>query len=249
MEEIKTFLPSIAIIARIDSTRYPGKVIQEINGKSFLVRIIERVSLSKMKDKVFLAIPENSENDILRDLAIKNNIVCYRGSNEDVLSRIYNLCNYFKCQNIVRINGDCPFIDPFLIDDVIRQHLFKKNDYTSNILKETFPTGMHIEVINFKTLKKAHNFAKEKIEREHVTPYIYNKPNIFKIGSYTSEKDNSDIRVCVDYPEDFIMAKNIIKETNDKILKVDELANLIRKNKYLLDLCRRFNKKQSIKYK
>lgn len=248
MEEKNTFLPSIAIIARVDSTRYPGKVIQEINGKSFLERIIERVSLSKMRDKVFLTIPENSENDILRDIAIKNNIICYRGSNKDVLSRIYNLCNYFKCKNIVRINGDCPFIDPCLIDDVIRQHLLKKNDYTSNILEDTFPTGMHVEVINFKTLKKAHNLAKEKFEREHVTPYIYNKPNIFKIECHTSKKNNSDIRVCIDYPEDFIMAKNIIKETNDKILKVDDLAKLIRDNRYLLNLCCRFNKKQSIKY-
>ena len=240
--------PSIAIIARLDSTRFPKKVIHKINDKSFIERIIERVSLSKMKDKVFLAIPDNTENDLLYDIALENNIICYRGSNQDVLSRIYNLCLNFNCKNIVRINGDCPFIDPYLIDDVIKEHLLKDNDYTSNIIKDTFPVGMHVEVLNFRTIEKAHKYARKKLEREHVTPYIYNKPETFKIQSITSSIDNSDLRVCIDFPEDLIMAKSIIKETKDEILNVFQLSKVIRENKYLFKLCSRFNKKQSIKY-
>jgi len=244
----KSNYPSIAIIARIDSSRYPKKVIKEINNKSFIQRTIERVKNCKLKNKIYLIIPQSSDNDILKEIAEKNNILCYRGDKEDVLSRVYNLCKVFNITNIVRINGDCPFIDNELIDYIIQEHLIGNHDYTSNIIKNSYPIGMHIEVIRFEALKKAFQFANLKLEREHVTPYIYNRPQIFNIKSIIAKENNSDLRLCIDYPEDFSMAKKLILKTNDKFYKLNDLIKLIRTNEELLELCTRFHKNQSIKY-
>lgn len=244
----KSSYPSIVIIARTGSSRYPLKVLEKINGKSFIERTIERVTLSKLRDKIILAIPENSENDILSTIALENNILFYRGSQEDVLSRIYNLCLNFRCENIVRINGDCPFIDSKLIDEIVEDHLMGGFDYSSNIIEDSFPIGMHVEAIKFKAIEKAFKLSKLQIEREHVTPYIYNRPSVFKINSITSKVNNSDLRLCIDYPEDLEMAKRVIIETEDNFLEVNELVRIIRNDANLLNLCNRFNKEQSIKY-
>ncbi len=248
MIDKKSNFPSIAIIARVGSSRYPQKVLREINGKSFIQRTIERVKYCELKKDIFLIIPESSDNDILKVIAEENNIFCFRGNKEDVLSRIFNLCKDFNISNIVRINGDCPFIDPKLIDFIIDIHLKGNYDYTSNIIKDSYPIGMHVEAIKFKPLKQAFELASLKIEREHVTPYIYNRPDIFKIKSIISKTDNSDLRICIDYPGDFLMAKHLIKKTNDKLMNTNDLVKLIRNDKELLKLCSRYHKKQSIKY-
>ena len=92
----KCNFPSIAIIARVGSSRYPKKVLEKINGKSFIQRTIDRVKYCKLRKEIFLIIPESSDNDILKFIAEENNILCFRGNTEDVLSRIFNLCKNFK---------------------------------------------------------------------------------------------------------------------------------------------------------
>ena len=121
----------------------------------------------------------------------------------------------------------------FLIDKLVNIHIEDDNDYTSNILEDSFITGMHIEVINASSLFKAANEAKFDIDKEHVTPYIYNRPDIFKIKSIKSKKDNSYLRLCIDYPEDLEMIDLLIEKTNDQILSESQLVDLINNNNIL----------------
>ncbi len=241
--------PVAVILARLDSKRFPSKVTKKVKGQEIISRIIKRIKLCNFISEIYLTIPSSKTNDGLVHYAEQNQINLFRGSPENVLKRVSDLCKKIKCKSIVRINGDCPFIDPFLIDKLVEIHIEDDNDYTSNILEDSFITGMHIEVINASSLFKAANEAKLDIDKEHVTPYIYNRPDIFNIKSIKSKKDNSYLRLCIDYPEDLEMIDLLIEKTNDQILSESQLVDLINNNHILARLCKRFNKKQSIRYK
>tara|TARA_B100000700_G_scaffold326061_1_gene436540 strand:- start:561 stop:1304 length:744 start_codon:yes stop_codon:yes gene_type:complete len=238
--------PSVIIFARLNSSRFPNKVLSKIGDIRMIDRVINRVKLARNVNKIILAIPDTKINDQLEEIAFHNNILLFRGSSEDVLSRIYQCCKAYDISSIIRINGDCPFIDPSLIDELILNHFSNDYDYTSNILEDSFPVGMHIEIIKKAAIFKANFQASLDIEREHVTPYIYNNPNIFKLNSVVSIKNNSDIRICIDYPEDLIMANKLVELTSDTILDIDNLVSVIRNNEDLYALCKRHNKKQAI---
>ncbi len=236
------------IFARLGSNRFPRKVLENISGKILIERIIERVKLSTTLSDLYLAIPETKDNDELEKIALNLGIKVFRGSSEDVLSRANKFCLKYNFKSIVRINGDCPFIDPFLIDRIVNNHNNNFYDYTSNILINSFPIGMHIEVIESNVIKRVHLEARKDIEREHVTPFIYNNPDKFSLNSYESHENDSDIRLCIDYPDDLKTITEIITRTGDRVLPVQQLVKLIRIDDYLLSLSSRFYKDQAIFY-
>ena len=176
--------------------------------------MIERLKRSKTADKIIIATTDSLEDKKIVDLAKKIGVDFYRGSENDVLDRYYQAAKEFGADDIiVRLTGDCPLIDPEIVDSVV--DFYKKNkgkfDYVSNVRPPTFPDGMDVEVFSFKSLEKAWNFAKLPSEREHVTAYMADHPEIFQIGNFRSEKDFSGIRLTVDNKEDLLLARSIFK--------------------------------------
>lgn len=174
-----------------------------------LQRQIERVKRSKQIDSIILATSNSSEDDPLEGLAKKMGIPCFRGSLEDVLDRFYRAAQTASPDHVVRLTGDCPLADPDVIDEVIKTHLENANDYTSNGFPPTFPDGLDVEVIQFSALEAAWKNAKSAAEREHVTYFLYNHPELFRLGNYSGKNDLSALRWTVDEPRDFLFVEKI----------------------------------------
>lgn len=225
---------SAIIQARMTSTRLPDKVLMDIRGEPMLWHVINRLTYVKKLDDIILAIPNTKENDILERFAKDNKVKYFRDNEEDVLSRYYQAAKIFKCDIMARVTADNPLIDPQIMDLVIEKHLDSKADYTSNDLKRTFPMGLKAEVFNFKSLEKAYEEAKEDYQREHVTPYIYEHPEKFKLCNIEAEEKlrRSDLRLTVDTREDLELIKEIYRyfyNSKKKIFYLREIIALFEK--------------------
>ncbi|MBC8185065.1 aminotransferase class III-fold pyridoxal phosphate-dependent enzyme [candidate division KSB1 bacterium] len=199
----------IAIVqARVGSTRLPGKILKKINGKALIEILFHRLSQSKKIDKIILATSKNTENDLPSDLIANLGYDVFRGSENDVLDRYYNAAKQYQPETVVRITGDCPIIDPTLVDEVISFYNHEKMDYASNTNPPTYPDGLDTEVFSFQALKIAHEQAKENFDREHVTPFIKAHYQ-FNQMNFVNKLDLSNERWTVDDPEDFTVIENI----------------------------------------
>ncbi|MDZ4722672.1 MAG: glycosyltransferase family protein [candidate division Zixibacteria bacterium] len=195
--------------ARYSSTRLPGKVLKPIVGTPMLFHQIERVRRASLLDGLIVATSADSSDDQLTIALHNRGIKCFRGSLDDVLDRFYQAASQSSPAHVVRLTGDCPLSDPDIIHDVIRFHLEGGYDYSSNTIKPTFPDGLDVEIVRFTSLKQGWQKAKLKSEREHVTPYFYNNPDKFKIGSFTQSPDLSQLRWTVDNLQDFELIHEI----------------------------------------
>lgn len=223
----------VAIIqARMGSTRLPCKVIKEIVGKPMLWHIINRLKWSKLIDEIVIATTTNKEDLVIIEFADKHGIACYAGSAEDVLDRYYQVALKFGADIIVRITADCPLIDPNIADKIINDFLIDAElDYASNTLIPTYPDGLDVEVLSLTALEIAWNNANKKSEREHVTPYIKNHPEIFKLLNVQGNYDLSSSRWTVDYPEDIRFIEIIYKNlyADNEIFLMGDVLSFIEK--------------------
>ncbi len=231
----------------MNSKRFPGKVLRKIKSHTILDLVIERVKKAKRIDQIIVLTSTNAkDNEICKNCEVKS-INYFRGDEEDVLSRFYKASNIHKGTHYLRINSDCPFIDWDLIDKSIDIASKNKNiDYVSTILSNTFPIGQHIEVFTRSTLSKANKFAKKTLEREHVTPYIYNNKQIFNLFSLKSNLDLSHIRLTIDYPKDLLMAENLIKKCNSTLPEYNRILSILEKHPEIYRLNNEYKKSQFI---
>ena len=220
----------LAIVqARIGSTRFPSKVLKNINEDTVIGLLFKRLSKSKKIDKIILATADNKDNDPLASYIIKEGYDVFRGQENDVLSRFYEAALQFGASSIVRITGDCPLIDSEIVDQVISLYNNEKVDYASNIDPPTFPDGLDVEVFSFNSLREANENASKVYDREHVTPFIRENKKFKKANLFNSE-DVSKERWTIDNPEDLSVIKNIINYFNPDIyFKLNHIINL-RKN-------------------
>lgn len=212
--ELKTILVTQA---RTGSTRLPGKVLKEIEGKSLLQIHLDRLKNCKNVNEIIVATTVNEEDNVIFDKAIEWGYTASRGSESDVLDRFYQAVKDKNPKWIVRVTSDCPLIDSILVDNVIRFVQEKDKDYGSNILVENFPDGQDIEVFKFSALEKAWKEASLQSEREHVTPYLRNNSdykggNLFSAVNYPCESDFSKVRMTVDESRDFELIKILINK-------------------------------------
>lgn len=230
------------IQARTSSSRLPQKVLKPLpyNGDTTVLQhVIRRTAKAELIDEVIVATTENPEDDEIIEIAIKENAKHYRGSLENVLERYYKAAAENNLDIIIRITSDNPCIDPEIIDKVINSHIESNADYTSNSLKKLVPLGIGVEVINFNALNESYKNATKKYEKEHVTPYIYKShPKKFKINHYENHKDNSDIRITLDTPQDYALLSIIYEELyeKDKYFKLKDILDLIDEKPYLKDI-------------
>ena len=225
-------MSTIAIIqARMGSTRLPGKVLLNLEDKTVLEHVVNRVRSSKYVDDVVVATTVSKDDLRIVELCANLGVSIYCGSEDDVLDRYYQAAKLFKADNIVRITSDCPVIDSKIIDDAITLHLNNNADYTSNTLKETYPDGQDVEIFSFASLRTAWKDAKLTSEREHVTPYIRNHSDIFKHASLEYKDDLSQKRWTLDNTEDLEFLRLIYKYLYSKnpLFNMDDILALIEK--------------------
>lgn len=200
----------LAIIqARMSSTRLFGKVMKTVLGRPIIGYMFERLSHSKMIDKIILATSVNPAEDKLCDYVKSEGFDVFRGSEDDVLERFYLAAQKYNADYIVRATGDCPCIDPVVCDRLFRAFFKEKADYAE--LSPDYAEGADCEVFTFKALEQAYNNTTLKSEREHVTLYFNKNPELFKKFLLPNQTDDSKYRFTVDEEEDFVVVKAIFE--------------------------------------
>ena len=222
----------LAIIqARMSSSRLPGKVLKKIKNKPILEYQIDRIKKSKKINKIVLATSTNKEDDVLVEFAKSINIEHYRGDLNNVLERYYNCAKENDANIIVRLTGDCPAIDPHIIDDVIDLYQSKKCDYASNTFDRSYPDGLDVEVFGFDTLENIYQKATNEDDLEHVTRYIYKNKNEFLIENLVNDIDYSYIRWTLDTLDDFYFFKHLYETPIDLYFSWKHLLSKTKDNK------------------
>ncbi|VEH38305.1 3-deoxy-manno-octulosonate cytidylyltransferase [Fusobacterium varium] len=241
------------IQARTTSSRLPNKVLLNLpyNGdKTVLEQVINRVKESKYINKIVVATTINETDNKIEKLCESLQISCFRGSEDNVLSRYYEAATKYKADLIIRITSDCPCIDYEIMDKLIEFHLNNNNDFSSNNQIHSFPHGLDCEIVNYNVLVEAFKNATEKYEKEHVMPYIYiSNPNKYKLGILKDKNNNHDIRITLDTKEDYILlclVYDFLYE-NDNFFNKDKIIKLFQEKSYLYEINKNIEQKKYVK--
>lgn len=239
------------IQARMGSTRLPGKVMMDLHGHPVIEHVVTRLNRSSLIDKIIIATSFDSNNQPIIDFCKENEIDYFVGSEDDVLDRYYQTAidnNVDDEDILIRITSDCPLIDPFVVDKIIQEHISNKNDYTTNVIECTYPDGLDCEVFNFNVLKNAWINANLSSQREHVTLYIRDNPDKFKLGNVKNNKDLSSLRWTLDEKEDFIFINEIYKNLFDKdsFFTMEDIVHLLKEKPELLDINSKFSRNEGL---
>jgi spore coat polysaccharide biosynthesis protein SpsF len=223
------------IQARVGSTRLPNKVFSVIEGKPLLWHVVERLKNSKYLDKIVIATTIN-ENDIkIADWAAENKIICYRGSEDNVLERYYQAAKYFGSDTIVRITADDPFKDYQIMDAVIEKFQIKGVDIACNINPPTFPEGLDIEVFSFNAIEHAYLNVSTNFEKEHVTQYFYKNPGLFTICNMSYKDNLSSLRWTIDEDKDLEMARSVYSKlfVKGEVFLMNDILELLDRHPWI----------------
>jgi len=196
------------IQARMGSTRLPGKVMKVLGDRTVLAHVIARVKAVPSVNQVVVATTVLPDDEAVAEEARRHGARVYRGSEQHVLSRYYGAATEAKADVVVRFTSDCPLLDPDVSERVIRTFLDGGYDYVRLGL-ETYPRGLDTEVFSYAALKRAHEEAEKAYEFEHVTPYIWEHPDRFKLFKVQQDEDDSRYRLTLDTPEDWQLIEKI----------------------------------------
>jgi spore coat polysaccharide biosynthesis protein SpsF (cytidylyltransferase family) len=201
----------VIIQARCGSSRLPGKVLKDIYGKTALERMIDRVGKSKIIDEIIIATTINKEDIRIINLISSLGLRVFAGSSDDVLDRYYQVARLLRPDNLIRLTSDCPLFDYEILDEAINLFEEEKCDYLG-MISETFPDGLDLEIMKYCSLESAWNRAVLASEREHVTLYIKNHPEMFNIYDYQCKiGDFRRMRWTLDEDKDLIFIKRVYK--------------------------------------
>lgn len=201
------------IQARMGSTRLPGKVLLPLSDTTVLGHTVRQVRKAKKIGRVIIATSTNASDDAIELYCRQNNIEVTRGSLQDVLDRYYQAARRCGAEHIARITADCPLIDPAVIDRVAAEYEKGRCDYISTgRITTTFPDGMDTEIFSFKVLETAWKEAKLPSEREHVTPFIWNHQERFRVIEVKNGADLSAVRLTLDEEKDYTVLKRIVAD-------------------------------------
>lgn len=218
----------VAIIqARMGSTRLPGKVLEPIGGRPMLAHVVERAMRIRGVDGAIVAIPDLAEDDVLAAAATELGTPVVRGPADDVLARYVMALDAAgpATDAIVRITADCPLLSPSVSGRVVAA--LADADYASNTLDRTYPRGLDTEAIRADILRLAAHEARSAAEREHVTPFIWRRPERFRLGSVRDGVDRSHLRWTVDVPEDLEAVRAIHAELGPGPFDVEAILELL----------------------
>lgn len=227
------------IQARMGSNRLPGKMMLPLAGTHTLQHIVHRVKAAETIDTVVVATSDLSQDDILEQYASRSGAAVYRGSEDDVLGRMYEAATEYEPDVVVRIAGDRPLLPPACIDTVVRRVIQKDVDYASNVLTRTFPRGFEAEAFTYESLKGVEKRSNQPEQREHVTPYYRSKPPEFVCSNITSEdvydsptlQGRTDLRLTLDEAPDYELLRRVYDNVQfDEILPANRAIEYIDQN-------------------
>ena len=235
----------IFIQCRTGSTRFPGKILSKINGKSYLEILYKRIKRTKRVDEVVIITTNLIEDNEIEDLCKVINAPIYRGSNEDLLDRHYQANKIFKGDFVVKIPSDCPFSDPNINEEIISVIQSSSSiEYASNYHPPTFPDGLDIEIARSDILERAWHEAKQSHEREHTFPFIWDNPEKFNLYNHINKLGNmfKTHRWTMDYQEDLNFVKEVYKEFNfSEDFFFEDILKLLKEKPNLKKINEKFN--------
>jgi spore coat polysaccharide biosynthesis protein SpsF len=211
----------VIIQARMNSSRLPGKVLKDLGGRPELAWVVQRCQRAQQVQQVAVATTDDLADDPIESLCREHGWAIYRGSQFDVLDRFYQAARSLHADVIVRVTGDCPLMDPDLIDQVLDEYFQTGAEFAATRLpppwKRTYPIGLDIEVCSFAGLERAWKEAVEPHEREHVMPYFYDQPGRFKTHILSYDPDYGQYRWTLDTPEDLILLRALFARLPDPL--------------------------------
>tara|TARA_Y100001936_G_C15935089_1_gene591578 strand:+ start:196 stop:936 length:741 start_codon:yes stop_codon:yes gene_type:complete len=234
----------IILQTRMGSSRLPGKVLMKADETNLMLDYsINQLKYCKNYDEMIIATSNLKRDDPIEKHCKTSNMDFFRGNEQDVLDRHYQCAKKYSLSHIVRIPSDKPLIDPEIVDSIIE--FFKKNDFdyvanfeitqknNSLIFNSTYPSGTEVEIFSFNALEKAWKNAKTSDEREHVTPYLYLNPKIFKIKHIQQTENLSHFRWSLDYENDMYLIREIIKRISNRPILTNDIIKLLNENPQL----------------
>jgi spore coat polysaccharide biosynthesis protein SpsF len=220
------------IEARMTSSRLPGKVLLTASGIPMLQHLVNRLRAVPSLDGIVLATTINETDDALESFALKMGINCFRGSEEDVMSRVIGAAASVNADLVVEITGDCPIIDPKIIEQTIRMYHANPADYVSNAHIRSYPDGMDTQVFLLETLKHSASMTEDQLDHEHVTLHIRNHPEIFRHVHLVAppELHWPELGLTLDEPADYELLKRIIQhfENTNPLFSCLDVIRLLR---------------------
>ncbi|WP_320667186.1 glycosyltransferase family protein [Prochlorococcus sp. MIT 1307] len=222
------------IEARMTSSRLPGKVLLRSKGIPLLGHLVNRLKKVESIDEIVLATTTKKTDNVLESFANEYEIGCFRGEEDDVMKRVINAGEEYKADVIVEITGDCPLIDPGIIEQVIRTFKANKCDFVNNNTLQSYPDGMDTRVITLAALKKSYLLTDNVLDKEHVTLHIKNNPDLFKIINLVAPPDLHwpELGLTLDEYDDYKLINKVIESLYDKdpFFKCIDILNYLRKN-------------------
>ena len=199
--------------ARTGSTRLPGKVLEDLGGRPLLRFMLDRLADLRV-DELVVATSTLARDDAVADVAHDAGRQVVRGSESDVLDRFATALDAHPADHVIRLTADCPLADPVLVEAVLARHLDRGADYTSNVFPRTFPRGLDCEVMTAAALRTAHAEAADAVEREHVTPFLYRRPERFQLANMRNDVALGRESWTVDTRADLEFVRTIVAATN-----------------------------------
>jgi len=241
---------TLAILqARTTSSRLPGKVMMNINGRPMIFWQIQRILQATKVNELVVATSTESTDDLLVKFLEDNLVPVHRGSLDDVLSRFIEVAAKHPHDALVRLTGDCPLVMPKLMDQMIDEFFERDVDYLSNTLVPTFPDGLDIEIVKYGVLEKLSSFTLRNNDLEHVTYGVYSRPEIFRLSNFLNEFDQSNERWTVDYQEDLDFVRTIFKAFSGReaLFSYQELQEFLKQNPNLNSQINEFKRNEHLK--
>jgi spore coat polysaccharide biosynthesis protein SpsF (cytidylyltransferase family) len=206
---------TIAIIqARMSSSRFPGKVVADLDGQPMVAFMAARVAHCTALDRVILATSDLDSDTPLVEAARTHGLEVFRGPLDDVLGRFVQVQAQVQADVILRMTGDCPLADPQVIGDLIELRARSEADYASNVEPRSYPHGFDCEVFTAEALARAHTYARCASDREHVTPWMRSKEAGLRRANLQRTPDLSEMRLTVDHPEDLHVVRLVVAGTH-----------------------------------
>jgi len=235
--------------ARMSSSRLPGKVMSPVLGRPMIERQIERLRRSKRIDQLIVATSTHQEDNVLETLCKRIGIFCFRGNLKNVLGRFYQAAKPFKPEHIIRLTGDCPLVDPALIDELVDFYLERRCDYASNCQEPSLPDGLDAEIFSFSVLEETWREAILPSHQEHVTSFILAHPERYRIGHYKYHRDLSNLRWTVDELEDLEFVRRVYEKLYpaNPEFKTEDVVALLDREPDLLEINKHFKRNDGMK--
>jgi len=221
------------------SSRFPGKMMQDIDGKPTIARVVERLERCRNLDSIILATTKSAADDVLVCWAENHGLPVHRGSEDDVLGRVVGAHRKMNSEIIVEICGDCPLIDPQVVDLAVETFLANDCDLVTTVLKRSFPKGMDVEVFRFNKLTTMDQTIKDPEVREHVSLSFYQNPDRYRLLGLTAPQQWTapNVRCVLDYPEDLKFIQAVFRNLGSdgrSAFGIDDVLALVRRDPGLL---------------